>query len=221
LNELASIVTDYFGATSLKDVRFDSFHKLLNASDQTARTLSLQAIDSAELFLLFHEFFHVVPSSLRPQLAFGNLTKAFWASPRGKAWTNEMEIDASATSTLLVAASERYSALGGDKPWACLVVFSGADLALHSIEFLDRISHGSITTTDGVSHPACNSHPPAQFRRNSWSHMSQSLALNFARLTEREWSDVRVSVGALMSAREELFNRFFDARGDVVADVRG
>jgi hypothetical protein len=223
VNEVTDSISIYFGKGDLDSAYFKSFNEILANSALKAFVLYSYAVDLAELFFLFHEFQHYLPSP--PGLA-ANLTiePDLLVSPERQAkWMQEYKADANAVKILMISVTDIFNKkiglpLNEAQRTAAQIVFFGADTALHALAVLEKICYGDPSHANAGKSYMYRTHPPAQFRQINLGRYEQAFWV--ATFGDSSWEEIRKDVSAMIIPREKLFNTFFSSKTDVVNNIR-
>jgi hypothetical protein len=193
----------------------------------TARPHSylMEALQMAEAFVLAHEMQHIRPPGTRKHVVLAEPGRAFWRSARGRSWNEEVDCDAEALMQVMIWGAQRliqkFSFPAYDaRRFAAFTACMGAELALGSIELIERVVHGPMPLAKAMTHPEFGSHPPAGPRRNWLSHVGVGYVQDLCNLRRQEQDEIVTSVGAVVTLRDGLFDYFMESRADLVAEIR-
>lgn len=176
--------------------------------------------DFALLFLILHELQHVIRMDQMPEQSFGARIKVNiegLSKIREERWTAELSHDANAAIVLLISATEVFHTihkleLNDAKTQAASLVFPGADLALHTLQFVEERGVGKVSPERAVSMYEFRRHPPSEYRRRCLSHVAFSsitnmpLAAMLQGHTSEEWKLVAENTASQMLLRDRLFS---------------
>jgi len=224
LRQVGLAIEMYFGQSPLLSTQgLEELNKLIAASQPTAAVMHTNIVDLAELFVLFHEIQHQLPlSKLAAQPPPYRLDLANFPElppARASRWTDELTHDANAVFLLLesvasVLATHHGMAHDDARTQAAILVCTGADAALHTLQLLEEMRHGRVSVAEAASARPFKYHPPSLERRNLLSVYAYSLITekDADALRRREftpiWKSVAGNVAGHMRVRDTLFERY-------------
>jgi hypothetical protein len=212
----------YRADTFLSNEGFGDIYKWNLEAPPKLAVQHLAVSELALLFILFHEFqhgmeaFHEMNPAL-PPVVHMKLQIEGLGSKQHKNWVSEMQADCNALYMLTVSvASVLHEKLSMTKENARTTASSlatqGADLVLHSLEFVERQTYGKVDVEKARSMLAFLTHPPCDLRRKALSYTSYQLvtgkpyAMLFAGHSTAEWQQVAQDCASQIAIRERLFS---------------
>jgi hypothetical protein len=221
---LVDAVEGYFGDRPLDEMEASHLNLLLELAARP-RSYILEALQMAEAFVLAHEMQHIRPPGTRKHVVLADPGPAFWASARGRSWNEEVDCDAEAVMQVMIFGAQRLSqkfsfSAYDARRFAAFTACVGAELALGSLELIERIIHGPMSLAEAMTHPEFDSYPPAGPRRNWLSHVGVGYVRDLCNLPRQEQDAVVTSAGAVVTLRDRLFDHFMETRADLVAEIR-
>jgi hypothetical protein len=159
-------------------------------------------VDLAELYVLYHEVFHIVPDDARIALP----EKYFVSGEQKRRWLIEFNCDASALYLLVVTATMRFFDTIDDKVEARRTGLAlgtvAADAALHALLVIERLQYGELNEEAASQRDEFKRHPPALSRRGVMSHYSVNV---FRAAQIPDFESFRSSIASSFKVRDDLF----------------
>jgi hypothetical protein len=228
LEQLRIALEMYFGESAFLGVEglAELNQQILKLPDAPAAIHSY-IVDFAELFILFHEIQHQVPVSRLGPTPIGihvQLPSDLEITPkRADWWTTELTADSNSLFLLLLSATSVFNeqfkmTLEDAKTQAASLVCTGADSALHTLQFLEEQRYGKVNLDAAATNNIFVRHPPSAFRRNMLSLSSFSLVTgkNADALYRREftesWLVVAQNVASHMQVTDLLWGKYQQRR---------
>lgn len=222
VEQLQTALRVYLNDEFLSNEGFAELKSLL-AAVNTPTSINQEYIgDFALLFLMLHEIQH---SMRMDQMAAGSLAHRVEANVDGlsqkrkERWSAELSHDANAALVLLVSATEVLHAVHGlssghAKAQAASLVFPGADLALHILQFVEQRRFGEVAPERAAYMREFARHPPSEIRRRSLSHLAfasitnMPVAAMLQGYTTEDWKFVAQNTASQMIVRDRLFQAY-------------
>jgi hypothetical protein len=233
IRQLATAHRVYLDEFFLDNDGFDELKALAAQTSDEAGLIQTSIGDFALLFLLQHELQHVfdkADGTDRPGPRF-NVVLEYdcLADKRKQRWSAEATHDANAAMMAFISCTHKLKLDCGlserqAKAQAASLVFPGADLALHALQFVEEHRFGTVSAEDAAVLNEFRRHPPSKLRRDSLSRVAYSAttgqpdsALERG-VSSDSWRMVAECAASQMRLRDMLIEgyRDFVARGGTV-----
>ena len=222
VDQLKLALRMYRTDTFLSNEGFGDIYKWNREAPPNLAIQHLYVSELAMLFILLHEVQHGMEAfhdmnPIMPPLVQIVLQNEGLGSKQHKNWASEIQADGNALYMLTVSVAsvfhEKFSMTKEEaRTIACSLASQGADLVLHSLEFVERQTYGKVDVEKAKSMLAFLTHPPCDFRRTLLSYVSYQLvtgkphAMLFAGHSPAEWQQVAQDCASQIAIRERLYS---------------
>lgn len=222
VEQLHTAIQTYLDDTFLSNHGFEDLKNFVTEGQQEAVIHQMYIGEFALLFLFLHEMNHAILDDLGPERKMHfdvPATTPGLSEKRKERWGEELSHDANAAfmawlSALMVFQKKFKLPAGDAKTQAGSLVFTGADLALNTLQFVEEQWFGKVSIEEAAFLNEFRKHPPSQERRNKLSLAAFSAVTGkpledlWNRQGGKSWASVASNVASQMKIRDRLFSGY-------------
>ena len=223
LDQLQTAVDVYMDDAFLSNEGFEDLKRFVAEGQPQAGLNQMYIGEFALLFLFLHEMNHALADTLEAHesMQFKVVSETPGLSEkRRKRWSEELSHDANAAFMNWLSAvtvfQEKFGMELEDAKWqAGSLAYTGADLALHTLQFVEEARFGKVAAQEAALMREFRLHPPSQERRDKLSLTAfravtgKPLEDLWKRRGGPAWAEVARNVGSQMRIRDRLLTAHF------------